>query len=100
MKFEIDKATTLPPASVRVGDVFRAKASGPKGRAGTKYWLVAAITESQFGGAVHHLLGLDITGSIVSTSSYGGWVMADRDRVGHCPGFGELNLQVVQETQP
>lgn len=101
MKFTFEKTTdTAPVAPARVGDVFKAKASGPKGRAGTRYWMIAAITKSQHGGSNHHLLGLSATGEIVSTSSYSGWVMNERERVGHCAQFAELQLDVTWEVAP
>lgn len=63
---------------VLIGDVYKAFGTGPKGKDGTYYWLVVSITKSQYGGETHHMLGLDKNWNIVSTTSYGGHVMAER----------------------
>ena len=98
MRFECGEAEfPVAPAKPRVGDVFPAKATGPAGRnRGTRFWLVAAITSDR-GGTVHHLLGLNAKGEVVSTSSYGGWVMGDRERLGHCPAMADLALKIDWE---
>lgn len=99
MRFEYGEAE-LPkvPAKPRVGDVFPSKATGPAGRnRGTRFWVVAAITISERGGAVHHLLGLNANGEVVSTSSYAGWVMGERERLGHCAGITNLTLKIDWE---
>lgn len=66
--------------NVKVGNVYRSKATGPKGwKAGTRYWLVVAVTKNP--GVNHeacHMLGLDKDWNIVSTTSYGTHAMADR----------------------
>lgn len=65
---------------VRVGNVYKSSASGPRGKnGGTRFWLVIGITgewPGSTGGA--HLLGLDRHWNIVSTCSYGIWVMERR----------------------
>lgn len=99
MRFEYGEAEfPAAPAKPRVGDVFPAKSTGPAGRnRGTRFWVVAAITTSERGGAVHHLLGLNGKGEVVSTSSYGGWVMGERERLGHCPAMADLTLKIDWE---
>jgi hypothetical protein len=63
---------------VCVGDLFDAWATGPRGRReGTRSWVVLAIR-----GNAHHLLGLNVKGEVVSTSTYGAHVMQYRPRIG------------------
>lgn len=104
MQFEFVQPAPVAaqPHQVRVGDVFKAKASGPYGRnRGTRYWVVASITQTSPHSAVHHLLGLNAEGAIVSTTSYGGHVMPDRERVGYCPDLAAQRLRVEwQEELP
>lgn len=102
MKFDLNIERPAPefiraPKPV-VGDVYAAKASGPKFyRRGTRYWIIASITPGQFGSEVHHMLGLTEEGEINSTTSYGGHVMRERERIGHCPGIADLNLKINWE---
>jgi hypothetical protein len=67
-------------SEVRVGNVYKAKASGPRGwRAGTCYWLVVSVrpeTSTSCGGC--HMLGLNKEWEIVSSTSYGLRVMQER----------------------
>ena len=46
---------------------------------------------------VHHFLGLDTEGNIVSTTSYGDHVMKERPRLGHCADVSTLNLKIEWE---
>lgn len=95
------KFTTPTPSPTRttekpqVGDVFLSKASGPKSfRTGTRYWLLASITPGRYNHEVHHLLGLNDCGEIVSTTSYGGHVARGWELVGRCHSFAGLNLKI------
>ncbi len=102
MKFDINPAAPFnPPAGApKVGDVFPAKGTGPKHyRAGTRYFMIVAITNNQFGYPTsHHMLGLDGEGNIVSTTTYGEHVMRERVRIGHCPDITKLdNLKIEWE---
>lgn len=73
---------TEPCVPLQVGDIFKAKATGPGGRrAGTRYWLIVCIPDSR---AVH-MLGLNKVGEIVSTTSYGHHTMHGRTKVGYMP---------------
>lgn len=65
-------------SEVRVGNVYRSKATGPKGRAGTRYWLVVALHRLRDGYGPCHMLGLDENWNIVSTASYSIWTMEER----------------------
>lgn len=100
MKFNSQDADHLtPPRKPIVGDVFPAKSTGPKFyRKGTRYFVVVAIVNNQFGNpCIHHMLGLDDEGNINSTTSYGAHVMEGRVRVGHCPDIANLNLTIEWE---
>lgn len=78
---------------VQVGDVYRAKATGPRGwRNGTRYWMVVAITTSQWNNENHHMLGLDKDWNIVSAVSYGGHVMPNRKLVFRVKNVGQFQL--------
>ena len=98
MKFDMAlEGSPRAPAKPQVGDVFKALGSGPKGRRGTRYWLIMSITKSDHGGETVHMAGLDRNGDIVSTTSYGLHAIETRERLGHCPGLKELNLDIVWE---
>lgn len=106
MKFSsADKGKLLPTRDPQVGDVFPSKSTGPKSyRNGTRYWLLIAITPGTPVRAgqpathfVHHFLGLDHEGNIVSTTSYGDHVMKERPRVGRCADVASLNLTIEWE---
>lgn len=101
MKFSAPGGGKLyPTLEPKVGDVFPSKSTGPKSyRAGTRYWLLVAITpgERSAASSVHHFLGLDADGNIVSTTSYGNHVMKERVRVGHCKDISSINLQIEWE---
>ncbi len=74
--------------SPSVGDVYRAKG----GRTETKFFVIVAIV-----GNVGHALGLDREGEIVSTTSYGLHVFAQRDIVGRVASLAELHLEIEWE---
>lgn len=98
MRFNIEHAPRIEREEVQVGDVYPARASGPKFyRQGTRYFLVAAITPGRYGGGVCHLLGLDEHGNINSTTSYGLHVMEARERIGYCPDMASAELNIEWE---
>lgn len=102
MRFTSADSTKLkPPSSPKVGDVFPAKSTGPKAyRNGTRYWMIIAITPGTGyarNSHVHHMLGLDGEGNIVSTTTYGSHVMADRPLLGHCADINNLQLNIEWE---
>jgi hypothetical protein len=105
------RMTCRPKLSeVRVGNVYKAYANGPRGRIfGTVWWLVVAIStkppdakKAIFWNAGVHMLGLNRVGEIVSTTSYGLHVMEQREcwaRVKGVEDFaaylrGEIDLPV------
>lgn len=62
---------------VNIGDVYKAKATGPKGKRGTRLWLVISLTNNRYWRSVH-MLGLDRDWNIVSTASYSEHAMLSR----------------------
>jgi hypothetical protein len=62
--------------SVKVGDVFPARG----GRGGTVAWVVVSVGDN-----VAHLLGCNVAGEIVSTSSYNLHALENRPMLGTCP---------------
>lgn len=112
MRFNSRGKNLIATPEPKVGDVFPSKSTGPKSyRNGTRYWLLIAITPSPRGPAlnpihvVHHFLGLDREGNVVSTSTYGDHVMKERPLVGRCKDLSALNLEIEWEygertTQP
>jgi hypothetical protein len=97
VKFNSEDSTALlPRGKPQVGDVFPAKSTGPKWyRRGTRFFIVVSITKDQSGNdSSHHMLGLDESGNVVSTTTYGAHVMRDRPRLGHCHDIANLNLNI------
>ncbi len=105
MKFSLEfLKETEPRTDIRVGDLYPAKTTGPKGRLGTKYFLVASITKSKSGNRAVHMLGLDENGEIVSTTSYGAHAIEGfltlwppRKRLGVCKEWADLSLRIYWE---
>lgn len=93
----VQKGSPRAPAKPQVGDVYKALGSGPKGKRGTRYWLILSITKSDFGGEGVHMAGLDRDGSIVSTTSYGLHAIETRERLGHCVSLKDLTLDITWE---
>lgn len=61
--------------NIKVGDMYQAKG----GRGDTAAWVVAAVR-----GDTLHMLGIDKSGEIVSTASYGAHAMEGRTCIGQC----------------
>lgn len=78
-----------------VGDVYAAKSSGPKGKRGTRYWLVVALTENRYWRSVH-MLGLDRNWNIVSTTSYGEGAIAHRPILFRIKNVAQFALTVKE----
>lgn len=101
MKFNNQGKPLVVTRDPKVGDVFPSKATGPKSyRNGTRYWMIIAITNGSGcnrNSLVHHMVGLDENGDIVSTTTYGDHVMKERPRVGHCKDLASLNLNIEWE---
>lgn len=76
---KVDLGETPPQCceGVQVGDIYPAKG----GRGDTRYWLVLAVTNSD---RTAHMLGLDISGEVVSTQTYSLHALTDRTRLGFC----------------
>ena len=71
--------------NVRLGDVYKAKG----GSGDTTAFVVVAIRERQI-----HMLGIDESGDIVSTTSYGDWSFKSRKLIGVCEQIAELELSI------
>lgn len=69
---------------VRVGNIYAAR-----GGKGTMAWLVVAVR-----GDSVHMLGIDCEGEICSTTSYGKWVVKERQVIGFCADMETLRLTV------
>ncbi len=72
---------------VMVGDIYPAKG----GRGGTSAWLVVGVTEK-----MAHVLGLNVEGEIVSTSSYGVLAFECRERIGFVEEFKDTIMAVIK----
>lgn len=81
----------------RVGDVYPAKSSGPKGKRGTRYWLVVSLTENRYWRSVH-MLGLDRNWNIVSTTSYGENAIAQRPILFRIKNVAQFALTLKEHT--
>jgi hypothetical protein len=89
MKIEMGKIPIrISLDSPAIGDVYRAKG----GRGSTKFFVIVSMT-----GNMAHALGLDADGNIVSTTSYGISVFAERNLVGRVRGLDELSLDIEWE---
>lgn len=76
MKHHVYCRRVLTP-NPQVGDVFPAKATGPRGRHyGTKYWVIVCVTDTTV-----HMIGLDWQGNVTSTTSCGIHVAQERQRL-------------------
>lgn len=85
MNFDTGDIPALLRSRPEVGDVYRAKG----GRGETRFWLIVCITNQ-----TAHALGLNAEGEIVSTTSYGLHVFAERWRAGRCADIAELRLSI------
>lgn len=85
--------TILTP-EVKPGMVFHSKAPGPRGfvKGGTAWWLVVCVR-----GNAAHALGLDNSGNIVSTTSYGLHVFQLRECAGMFGGVKDFADYVKRE---
>jgi hypothetical protein len=89
MKIEMGKIPIrIALDSPSVGDVYRAKG----GRGETRFFAIVSIV-----GNTAHALGLNSSGDIVSTTSYGTHVFASRDIVGRINGLTEMRLEIEWE---
>lgn len=90
MKIDMGKIPVrISMDSPAVGDVYRAKG----GRGPTKFFVIVSMV-----GNMAHALGLDSNGDIVSTTSYGISVFAERNLVGRVRGLEELSLDIEWES--
>lgn len=78
-------------SDVAVGNVYRSKATGPKGRDGTIYWLVVSVQ-----GNACHMLGLNRNWEVVSTTSYGVRVMEERPLLYRIKNVAQLRLTTMR----
>lgn len=78
--------------SPSVGDVYRAKGGHGRGEMTTRFFVIVAIV-----GHTAHALGLSADGDVVSTTSYGIHVFAERNLVGRVNGLAEMRLDIEWE---
>ena len=89
MKFNVEAVKQFyPDESVQVGHVYSSK-----NHRVTRYWLVLSVR-----GNTAHLLGLDATGEVVTTTSYGVHALDGRALVGVVKGLEELSFSIEPVT--
>ncbi len=88
MKFNVSSETRAQlQREVRVGDVYRAKG----GSHNSPYmWVVFAIWQQR----TVHMVGLDRSGEVRSTTSYGIHALEGRDLIGRVEGLEEMEFNV------
>lgn len=87
MKLDLTKIPIeLRSGIVAPGDLYSSQGRGPQ-----KMWLVVAISES---GKTCHVLGVDLSGNIVSARSYATHCFEDRALIGVCKDIVSLKLDV------
>lgn len=89
MKFDLeDIPLNLIRSEIEIGDVFTAK--GGKGE--TAMWVVVAINQSNV-----HMLGVDESGEVISTTSYGAHALRNRFKIGVIPAIKNLKFKITME---